>query len=156
MEIRTIKNAVILFIAKGAYSGKAPGAPGTVGTIVGVVLYLLMKDLSAFWYGIGFILLAAIGTWVAGEAEKLLGKKDSASIVIDEIVGYLVSMFMVPFSWGLVIGGFILFRIFDIFKPWPIKKLQNIHGGIGVMLDDIGAGIYTNIVLQLIILMKLF
>jgi phosphatidylglycerophosphatase A len=156
MEIRTIKKAVILFIAEGAYSGRVSGAPGTVGTVVGVFLYLLIKDLPTLWYLIVFVLVAGIGTWVAGEAEKQLGRKDAPSIVIDEIAGYFVSMFMIPFGWGMVIAGFVLFRIFDILKPWPIKKLQDVHGGAGVMLDDIGAGIYTNVILQVVVWIKIY
>jgi phosphatidylglycerophosphatase A len=93
-------------------------------------------------------LVAGIGTWAAGEAEKLLNKKDASSIVIDEIAGYVLAMVMIPPAWGLVIVGFFLFRFFDILKPWPLRRLEKMHGGAGVMLDDIGAGIYTNIVLQ--------
>jgi phosphatidylglycerophosphatase A len=150
MEIRTLKNAVVLFIAQGAYSGRVPGAPGTAGTVVGVFLYLLIKDLPPYWYLLVFVLVTGIGTWVAGEAEKLLGRKDAPSIVIDEIAGYFLSMFMIPSGWGLVITGFFLFRFFDIIKPWPIRQIQNVRGGAGVMLDDIGAGIYANIVLQVV------
>jgi len=148
MEMRTFKNAVVLFIAMGAYAGKFPRIPGTAGTVVGVILYLLIKDLMFSWYVIACILVVGIGIWTAGIAEKLLAKKDAPSIVIDEIAGYLVSMAFVPFSWGIVISGFVLFRFFDITKPWPLNWLQDFHGGIGVMLDDIGAGIYANAILQ--------
>jgi phosphatidylglycerophosphatase A len=150
MEIRTFRNAVILFIAQGAYSGRFPGAPGTAGTIIGVFLYFLTKDLSTLWYFIFLVFVAGLGTWAAGEAEKLLGRKDAPSIVIDEIVGYLITMALVPSGWGFVAAGFFLFRFFDILKPWPIKKVENIYGGAGVILDDIGAGIYANIVLQVV------
>ncbi len=143
-----VSRAVVLFIAQGAYSGKSPIVPGTAGTIVGVLLYLGARSLSFIPYGILCILLCGIGTWAAGEAESILGQKDSPSIVIDEIAGYLIAMFMVPAGWGFIAAGFFLFRIFDILKPWPLFQLQDIHGGLGVMLDDIGAGIYTNIVLQ--------
>ncbi len=138
----------MLFIAQGAYAGRFPVAPGTAGTVVGVLLYFLIMGLPAIGYLIVCVLVAGIGTWAAGEAESLLGKKDAPSIVIDEITGFLLSMFMVPPTWGVIIAGFFLFRSFDILKPWPLKRLQNLHGGAGVMLDDIGAGIYTNIVLQ--------
>ncbi len=143
-----IKQAVILFTAQGAWSGKSPVAPGTAGTLVGVLLYLLLKGLPAVWYGIACVLVIGIGIGAAGEAEKLLGKKDDQSIVIDEIAGYLISMIMVPSGWTFIAAGFILFRFFDIVKPWPLRQFQNLHGGLGVMLDDIGAGIYTNIFLQ--------
>ena len=94
-------------------------------------------------------MLCIVGAWVAGRAEVLLAKRDSPSIVIDEIVGYLISMFMVPVMWGYIVAGFFIFRLFDVFKPWPLYDLQEVHGGIGVMLDDIGAGVYTNILLQI-------
>lgn len=142
------KNALILFIAQGAYSGRVPIAPGTAGTVVGVLLYLLIHGLPFIAYLLAFFLVAGIGTWAAGEAEKLLGKKDDPSIVIDEIAGYILALVMLPATWGMIIAGFILFRFFDIVKPWPLKRLQDVHGGAGVMLDDIGAGIYTNVVLQ--------
>jgi phosphatidylglycerophosphatase A len=150
MEIRKIQRAIILFIAEGSYAGRMPFAPGTAGTLVGVFLYLLINRLPLTWYVFVSILTVGVGTWASGEAEKLLQKKDAPSIVIDEIAGYLVSMALVPCTWGFVLAGFILFRFFDILKPWPLKKLQDIRGGAGVMLDDIGAGLYTNILLQIL------
>jgi phosphatidylglycerophosphatase A len=145
---RTAKS-VILFIAQGAYSGRLPFAPGTAGTVVGVLLYLLVKGLGPAWYLAAAAAVIVIGIWTAGRAEVQLGKKDAQSIVIDEIAGYLVAMFLVPAGWGFIVAGFLLFRFFDIAKPWPLKRLQDLHGGAGVMLDDIGAGIYANIVLQI-------
>jgi phosphatidylglycerophosphatase A len=142
--------AFILFIAQGAFSGRFPIAPGTAGTAVGVLLYLLINGLPLTAYLLVCALVAGIGTWAAEEAEKLLGKKDSPSIVIDEIAGYVLAMVMIPPTWGLVIVGFFLFRFFDILKPWPLRRLEKMRGGAGIMLDDIGAAIYANIVLQII------
>jgi phosphatidylglycerophosphatase A len=144
-----VSKAVILFIAEGAYSGKSPFAPGTAGTLVGVLLYLAAKNTGLLSYSILTFLVCSIGTWTAGRAEVLLAKRDSPSIVIDEIAGFLISMFLVPVGWGYVAAGFFLFRLFDIIKPWPLYDLQDVHGGFGVMLDDMGAGVYTNILLQL-------
>jgi phosphatidylglycerophosphatase A len=144
-----VSKAVILFIAEGAYSGKSPFAPGTAGTLVGVLLYLAAKNAGLLSYSILTFLVCIIGTWTAGRAEVLLAKRDSPSIVIDEIAGFLISMFLVPVGWGYVVAGFFLFRLFDIIKPWPLFDLQDVHGGLGVMLDDMGAGVYTNILLQL-------
>lgn len=141
--------AVILFFAQGACSGKAPVAPGTAGTVVGLLLYLGVRDLAPVFYALLVGLLCIVGTWTAGKAEALLGKEDDPSIVIDEIAGYLIALFLVPHGWTFVIAGFVLFRIFDIAKPWPVFQLQSFHGGLGIMLDDIAAGIYTNIVLQI-------
>ncbi len=144
---RTAK-AVILFIAQGAYSGKSPFAPGTAGTGVGVLLYLLVKGLGTAWYLAAAAAVIVIGIWTAGRAEVLLGQKDGPSIVIDEIAGYLVAMFLVPSGWGFIVAGFFLFRFFDIAKPWPLNRFEDLHGGVGVMLDDIGAGIYANAFVQ--------
>jgi phosphatidylglycerophosphatase A len=146
--MKKITDTILLFIAQGASSGRFPIAPGTAGTVVGVLLYLLLQDLSPLWYGAACVGVTVLGTWAAGYADCILGTKDSPSIVIDEIAGFLVSMFLIPFAWGSVIAGFILFRFFDILKPWPLDRLQDIPGGPGVMLDDIGAAVYTNVILQ--------
>jgi len=141
--------AAVLFIAQGAYSGRVPTAPGTAGTLAGVLLYLAMRGLSAEVYSALCIVIFFIGIRIAGRAEILLGRTDHPSIVIDEIAGFLLAMLLVPASWYSVTAAFVLFRFFDIVKPWPLKRFQGLHGGLGVMLDDIGAGIYTNIVLQI-------
>ena len=143
-----VARAIILFISQGAYAGRFPAAPGTAGTIVGIFLYVLIKHLAPGPYFALCILISLLGIWTAGRAEAILGAKDSPSIVIDEIAGFLVAMFMVPTSWGFIAAGFLLFRAFDIAKPWPLRRLEKLQGGLGVMLDDIGAGMYTNFVLQ--------
>lgn len=144
------KDSIVLFIAQGAYSGRAPIAPGTAGTLVGILLYLLVRDLGALWYGAMCAVVIMIGTWAAGQAERIFGAKDHSSIVIDEIAGYLVAMLLVPGTWQYIAAAFFLFRAFDIVKPFPLRRLEHLPGGIGVMLDDIGAGVYTNIVLQVV------
>ncbi len=153
MESRTLNRSVALFIAEGAYAGKSPFAPGTAGTFVGVLLYFLLKGLPPMWYLLACIIVTGVGIWAAEEAEKLLGQKDAPSIVIDEIAGYLIAMIHVPSGWGFAAAGFLLFRVFDIIKPYPFRRLQNLHGGLGVVIDDIGAGIYTNIVLQIAVML---
>ncbi len=140
---------IILFIAQGAYAGKFPIAPGTAGTLVGVLFQYGIRNASPLSYISITFLFCLVGTWAAGRAEIILGRKDSPSIVIDEIAGFLVAMFMVPAGWGYLAAGFVLFRLFDITKPWPLDSLQAVNGGLGIMIDDIGAGIYANIVLQL-------
>ena len=142
------KDNIILFIAQGAYSGRAPVAPGTAGTLVGILLYLLARGLGGLWYGAVCAAVIIIGTWAAGQAERMFGAKDHSTIVIDEIAGYLVAMLLVPGTWQYITAAFFLFRAFDIAKPFPLRRLEHLPGGLGVMLDDIGAGIYTNIVLQ--------
>ena len=137
-----VSRAIILFIAEGAYSGKSPFAPGTAGTLVGVLLYLGARGLTPFHYILLTFILCLLGTWAAGRAETILGTKDSPSIVIDEIAGYLIAMFLVSSGWGYVAAGFFLFRIFDIIKPWPLYDLQDVTngrpGGRGDNADSLG------------------
>jgi phosphatidylglycerophosphatase A len=149
MDKQTLKRSIILFIAEGAYAGRFPVAPGTAGTAAAVLLYILLKGLSQGAYLAVCIAVTLVGTWAAGRAEEILDKKDHPFIVVDEVAGYLVSLIMVPQGWGYVVGAFFLFRYFDIAKPWPLRQIQSLKGGPGVMLDDIGAGVYTNIVLQI-------
>lgn len=148
--MKSFKNMLILFLAQGAFTGRFPVAPGTAGTVAAVLIYFFVHGLSSSAYAMVCLVVVIIGIWAAGRAEDILGKKDSPSIVVDEIAGYLISMFFLPATLGYVAAGFCLFRFFDIVKPWPIAGLQKLHGGVGVMLDDIAAGIYTNAVLQLV------
>ncbi len=142
------KDHIILFIAQGAYSGRSPFAPGTAGTVAGVLLYLLLKGLATPWYGAACLAVTALGIWSAGRADALFGTKDNRTIVIDEVAGYLVSLLLVPATWQFIVAAFFLFRFFDIVKPFPLHRLEGLPGGWGVVLDDIGAGVYTNICLQ--------
>jgi phosphatidylglycerophosphatase A len=144
-----VARTIILFISQGAYAGKFPVAPGSAGTVVGVFIYLGMKGLPPVHYAAVCILVILVGMWAAGHAEIMLGRTDSPLIVIDEIAGFLTAMFMIPSGLFFIVSGFVIFRVFDIMKPWPLKRLQELHGGPGVMLDDVGAGIYTNVLLQL-------
>ncbi len=148
---RSFGQQVVLFLAEGAYAGKSPFAPGTAGTCVGVLLYLLLKGLSPAGYLVACVVTGAVAIASAHEAEKLLGTKDPGAVVIDEIAGFLVSMILLPPNWVWIAGGFFLFRFFDVVKPWPLRRLQDLHGGPGIVLDDIGAGVYTNLVLQFIL-----
>ncbi len=130
------------WLATGGYSGYAPVAPGTCGSLVGLGLFLLLASLPALVYGVVLVGVIGIGIWTAGEAERLCGRKDAAVIVIDEIAGILVTYYAVPVAfWPLAIG-FGCFRLFDIYKPWP--QLECLPGGWGVMLDDLWAGILAN------------
>ncbi len=146
-----------LFVT-GFFSGYSPVMPGTMGTIVGVFIYLLLYQYNYILYPL-IIVLFIYGVKLSDWAEKYFKEKDSKKIVIDEIVGYLISMANIKIvfnihnskTWWVVFGGFILFRFFDIVKPFYINQLQNIKGGLGVMMDDVLAGVYTNLVLLLII-----
>ena len=132
----------IHFLALGFGSGLLPKAPGTFGTLAAIPLYLLLAPSSVSIYLVSVIVMSIAGIYICGQAAKDAGVHDHGAIVWDEIVGFLITMFMIPLSWKSVIVGFILFRIFDIFKPWPISFIdKNVHGGLGIMLDDIIAGL---------------
>jgi phosphatidylglycerophosphatase A len=132
----------IHFLALGFGSGLAPKAPGTFGTLAAIPIYLLMAPLSVNYYLLLVILMTLSGVYICGKAAKDSGVHDHGAIVWDEIVGFLITMFMVPLSWQSVLVGFILFRLFDIFKPWPISFVdKKLHGGSGIMFDDVLAGL---------------
>lgn len=140
----------ILFIATGFGSGYIPKIPGTVGTLVGLLLFLLLKDLSPVSYGVTLIGFIFLSVWVATVAEFCFQEKDSRKIVIDEVLGFLVSMAFVPFSWPNLLAAFILFRLFDISKPFPCRLIERrLPSGWGIVGDDVVAGIYANLVLQI-------
>lgn len=131
-------------IAFGFGVGTAPYAPGTFGTLVAVPLYWLLAPLTAPWYLGAVAILFAIGVWICGYVERVLGTHDHPGIVWDEIVGYLIAMFLAPAGWLWVAIGFGLFRLFDIWKPFPIRLIERrLRGGIGTMLDDAIAGLYA-------------
>lgn len=139
-----------MFIATGAYSGSLPKAPGTWGSAVGVLLWLLIgrMDLLPFLTVIGVLFI--VGVFSAGAAEKIIDRGDPPQVVIDEIVGQLLALTAAPLHPGAILLGFLLFRFFDILKPFPIGWIdRHLHGGLGTMLDDIVAGLYTLLVLQL-------
>ncbi|PVZ72552.1 phosphatidylglycerophosphatase A family protein [Pelagibaculum spongiae] len=139
------------FLAFGFGSGAAPVAPGTFGTLAAVPLFLLMSPLSLWAYAVITLLICLVGVWICGKTSSDIGVHDHGGIVWDEFAGYLITMFALPFSWQSIVGGFIVFRIFDIFKPWPIKWLdQKVHGGLGIMLDDILAGVFSCLVMHLL------
>jgi len=143
-----------MLIATGFYSGYLPKAPGTWGSLVGGLLVFLLHALSLQIYLSVVAGLFIVGSFVAGEAEKILDNRDPGVVVIDEIVGMLITMIAVPVTPLTMALGFILFRVFDIAKPFPVNFFdQHFHGGLGIMLDDVVAGIYSLIIMQLIFLL---
>ena len=140
-----------MFIATGCYSGYLPKAPGTWWSLVGLLLFFLLHTLSLEIYLAVIAGIFVIGTFAAGEAEKIMDHQDPGLVVIDEIVGMLITMIAVPATPLAMVLGFILFRIFDILKPFPVNFFdQRFHGGLGIMLDDVMAGIYSLIILQVL------
>lgn len=136
------------FLACGFGSGAMPVAPGTFGTLVAIPIYLLLQPLALWTYLVVTALLFMVGIWLCETTARDFGVHDHGGIVWDEIVGYLVTMIAAPPGWLWVMAGFLLFRVFDILKPWPIRKLdRGVHGGFGIMVDDLLAGIYGAVVL---------
>ena len=139
-------------IATGAGSGYAPFAPGTVGTIAGIPVYLLLSRLSWTFYLISVLILTLLAIYISREGEKIFNEKDSPRIVIDEIVGFQWTMFLVLPTVLHILLGFFLFRLFDIVKVFPAGYLQNrLPGGYGIVIDDVVAGMYSNIILLIVI-----
>jgi phosphatidylglycerophosphatase A len=147
-----MKRPLIILFATGIYVGYSPVAPGTMGTLWGVAGYFLISMLSP--PGGALVLAAgiALSIFLAAEASRILGGNDPAPIVCDEIIGFCVASFLLPFTLFNVILVFILFRFFDILKPFPAGLIDRVlKGGTGVVLDDVVAGIYTNVAAQTII-----
>lgn len=145
-------------IAFGFGAGLAPIAPGTVGTLVGLPFFLVLMWLPLAGYGLATLALFVFGCWVCGESARLLGVHDYGGIVFDEIVGFLIAAAPLliwpsasPGGWALgLLAAFLLFRLFDIWKPWPIRLLdRHVHGGFGIMIDDALAGLFAALVLGL-------
>lgn len=132
----------IHFLALGFGSGLVPKAPGTFGTLAAIPVFFLALNLGNLYYLLLLLIMSVAGVYICGKAAKDAGVHDHGAIVWDEIVGFMITMYLIPVNWLTVLVGFALFRFFDILKPWPISYLdKNCHGGLGIMLDDIVAGI---------------
>lgn len=132
----------IHFLAFGLGSGAVPKAPGTFGTLAAIPIWYLFADLSADYYLLLLVLSFALGCWLCGKTSEDLGVHDHGGIVWDEFVGLWITYLALPQGWGWVLIGFVLFRVFDILKPWPIGWAdKRVSGGLGIMLDDVLAGI---------------
>ncbi len=139
------------FLAFGLGSGLFPQAPGTMGTLAAVPLYLLLQHLSLPLYCAVVALAFLLGIYLCGQTSKDLGVHDHGGIVWDEFCGFWITMLAAPAGWLWIVIGFVLFRFFDIWKPWPVRQLdKHMAGGLGIMLDDVVAGVYALIVLQLL------
>ena len=138
------KTALLLSSWFGA--GLMPLAPGSFGTLAAVPPVIILNYFGAFYAGISLILLIPLAVWTSNISQKLLGRDDPPEVVIDEVAGFFVTVFLLPFSWLSFTLGFLLFRAFDILKPFPIGMIdKRVKGGVGIVLDDIVAGVYANI-----------
>ena len=150
LSVKYILKDPVLFLAFGFGSGLAKKAPGTFGTLAAIPIYWLLVHTNAVIYSVTTLLICFSGIWICGKAAEKLGVHDHPGIVWDEIAGLLVTLWWTEFSWAMLLAGFILFRLFDIVKPWPIKRVdQEVQGGFGIMLDDILAGLLAAFILYL-------
>jgi phosphatidylglycerophosphatase A len=139
-----------LFLAAGFGAGYSPIAPGTAGTLVAIPIYFFLSFIPSPLYELTIITFFFLSSWISEKAQREWGRRDHPRIVIDEIVGFLITMLWLPKTILFIILGFFVFRFFDIIKPPPIRFLERMKGGYGVVLDDVMAGIYANIVLQFV------
>ncbi|PIW68616.1 MAG: phosphatidylglycerophosphatase A [Candidatus Omnitrophica bacterium CG12_big_fil_rev_8_21_14_0_65_42_8] len=149
-----MKGRLYKMIASVFYIGYLPVAPGTLGSLSALILYYFLWH-NAMIMAIVTIVVILLGFMASGRVEKMFGEKDPREIVIDEFSGMLVSLYRIPPAMGYVVTGFLLFRFFDIVKPGPINKLEKLKGSMGIMSDDLIAGVYTNMILQVIYIINL-
>jgi phosphatidylglycerophosphatase A len=143
-------NRFFLFLATGFGIGYSPIAPGTFGTLVAIPIFLFLAQIPFPLYEVTIVAFFFFSVWISDRAQTHWGKRDHPRIVIDEIMGYLITMLWLPRTTLFIILGFFLFRFFDIVKPPPIRLVERVRGGYGVVLDDVLAGVYANVILYLI------
>lgn len=145
-------NHVAVFLASGGYAGFFPIAPGTVGSAVGLVLFWALRAWTPWWTDGAAVLVALIaGIWAAGVTERVLQREDPGPVVIDEVLGMFLTVMFLPVNLMGALTGFVLFRIFDVLKPFPADRAERLHGGWGIMLDDAVAGLYAHLLLRALI-----
>lgn len=132
--------------------GLFPVAPGTIGTLGAIPVVIFLIDLGVLYKSLILVIFTAIAVWVSGRAQDLLKDHDPSAVVIDEVAGFFLTMFFLPFSWLTLGLGFILFRFFDILKPYPIKRLEGLKGGFGIVMDDLLAGLYAYAGVRIVLL----
>lgn len=142
------------WIATALGAGLSPKAPGTVGSLIALLpWWFLLRGLPVEWYVAVVVAGFVLGIWACSVCDRRLGMHDQGALVWDEVIGMWLTLLAAPPAWWWMPIGFALFRLFDIWKPWPVRLAdRRVHGGLGVMLDDVVAGIYAGIVLQLIAL----
>ena len=145
-------NRLVKVLATWFGAGLSPVAPGTAGTAAAIPLYLLLTGLPLLWYLVFLIIFSAVACWVADRAEAIFERHDPGLIVIDEVAGFLLTMAGVAFGWKEILAGFLLFRFFDVVKPFPARTIdRQLKNGCGVVLDDLAAGLYACLTLHLLV-----
>ena len=151
------KEKLVMFLATGCFAGNIPIAPGTFGSIVGLLFCFFLSGADILLASLITGVFIVFAIWIAGKAEKIIKQKDPGSIVIDEIAGIMITLLGLPFNFISVISGFFIFRILDIIKPFPISSLENkLSGGTGIVMDDVAAGFLGNCLLRSIFIMTGF
>ena len=147
----SFREKAVLFLATGCFTGYIPFAPGTFGSLLGLPFCFVLSKIHLLFAALCTLLFILVAIGLAHVAEKILKKKDSSHIVIDEIAGLMVTLIGLPFNLESVVSGFLVFRVLDILKPFPIRSLERkLSGGTGVVLDDVLAGVYGNIIVRLV------
>ncbi len=145
-------NRLAVLVASFGYAGYFPFAPGTVGSAAALIVYALVRSTSSWRLeAVVLVAVALVGTWSASLAERHFGRTDPGQIVIDEVLGMLMTLAFIPLTWTGVIVGFFLFRALDIVKPFPANAAESLHGGLGVMADDAVSGVYGNIGMRVLL-----
>ncbi|HEX7964730.1 MAG TPA: phosphatidylglycerophosphatase A [Gammaproteobacteria bacterium] len=149
LSARQVFTHPVHLLAYGFGAGLAPKAPGTAGTLVAIPIYVLLAQAGDTVYLAALAAMLVAGVFICGYTAANTGLDDPKGVVWDEIVGYLIAMLGLPFGWAWMLGGFLLFRLFDIWKPWPIRWLdRRIKGGVGIMLDDVAAALIACVLLN--------
>jgi phosphatidylglycerophosphatase A len=147
--LKSVFHHPLHFISFGFGSGLLPKMPGTWGTVVAIPIYLFIASYPLWLYALITLLLICFAVYACDVTARDIGVHDHPGIVLDEIVGYLLTMIAIPAEWEWIVLGFIIFRVFDIWKPWPIRWIdRHVKGGFGIVVDDLLAGVYAWIVLQ--------
>jgi phosphatidylglycerophosphatase A len=150
---RTAGDRLATILASGFGFGYGPIAPGTWGSLPGVALAWALGRTDRPWaLAAGAVVVTAVGLWAADRAAALWGEEDPGRVVVDEIAGQMVTLAFLPPAPGVLALGFVLFRLFDVWKPWPARRLEDLPGGAGIMADDLAAGAYANLVLRLAVI----
>lgn len=143
-----LSGRLALIVSTWFGAGLLPKAPGTFGTLAALPMAYLVCVAGGMAGGLIILLFMGISVWAGGRAERLLDRRDPPEVVVDEVAGFMVSLFLLPPTWFFLVGGFVIFRIMDIAKPFPIRRIERVPGGAGILLDDVAAGIYTNALLR--------
>jgi phosphatidylglycerophosphatase A len=136
-----------LLVATVMGVGYAPFAPGTFGTAAGLLLWAVLPTAPAV-QALAILALFAVGSWSGSVAERHFGRTDPGQVVVDEVMGMLITLFMIPVGWWGAVAGFLIFRVADVLKPFPANRLERLPGGVGVMADDAMAAVYANVALR--------